>query len=177
MATLLLAEVVGGKLNDATARALTAALELKAPVDVLVAGANVGGGAEAGAKLRGVAKVLVADDPRYEHGLAEPLAALIVALAPGYDAIVTASTASAKNVAPRAAPLIDVMQISDIIKVIGPKTFERPIYAGNAIQTGESIHPKIVVTVRTASFAATGQGGSAPIETVAAAPAPPRSAL
>jgi electron transfer flavoprotein alpha subunit len=112
---------------------------------------------------------LVADEPRYEHGLAEPLAALIVALAPGYDAIVAASTAGAKNVAPRAAALIDVMQISDIIKVIGPKTFERPIYAGNAIQTVESTDPKIVVTVRTASFAATGEGGSAPIETVAPA--------
>ena len=172
MATLLLAEVAGGKLNDATARALTAALELKAPVDVLVAGANVGGAAEAAAKLQGVAKVLVADDPRYEHGLAEPLAALIVALAPGYDAIVAASTASAKNVAPRVAALIDVMQISDIIKVIGPKTFERPIYAGNAIQTVESTDPKIVVTVRTASFAATGEGGSAPIETVAPAADP-----
>src|ERR1700727_2704870 len=138
MATLLLAEVAGGKLNGATARALTAALELKAPVDVLVAGSNVDAAAEAAAKLQGVAKVLVADDPRYEHGLAEPLAALIDTLAPGYDAIVAASTASAKNVAPRVAALIDVMQISDIIKVIGPKTFERPIYAGNAIQTVES---------------------------------------
>jgi len=166
MATLLLAEVAGGQLNDATARALTAAVELKAPVDVLVAGANVGGAAEAAAKLQGVAKVLAADNPLYEHGLAEPLAALIVGLAPGYDAIVAPSTASAKNVAPRVAALIDVMQISDIIKVIGPKTFERPIYAGNAIQTVESTDPKIVVTVRTASFAATGEGGSAPIEAV-----------
>jgi electron transfer flavoprotein alpha subunit len=172
MATLLLAEVAGGKLNDATARALTAALELKAPVDVLVAGANVAVAAEAAAKLQGVAKVLVADDPRYEHGLAEPLAALIVGLASGYDAIVAASTASAKNVAPRAAALLDVMQISDIIKVVGPKTFERPIYAGNAIQTVESTDQKIVVTVRTASFAATGEGGSVPIETVAAAADP-----
>src|ERR1700733_8227909 len=115
MATLLLAEVVGGKLNDATARALTAALELKAPVDVLVAGVNVGGAAGAVAKLQGVAKGLVAAAPRHGHGLAEPLAALIVTLAPGYDAIITASTASAKNVAPRVAALIDVMQISDII--------------------------------------------------------------
>ena len=168
MATLLLAEVVGGQLNDATARALTAALELKAPVDVLVAGSNVGGAAETAAKLQGVAKVLAADNPLYEHGLAEPLAALIVGLAPGYDAIVAPSTASAKNVAPRVAALIDVMQVSDIIKVLGPKTFERPIYAGNAIQTVESADPKIVVTVRTASFAATGEGGSAPIESVAA---------
>src|SRR5271156_7054186 len=172
MATLLLAEVAGGRLNDATARALAAALELKAPVDVLVAGKNIGGAAEAAAKLQGVAKVLVADDPRYEHGLAEPLAALIVDLAPGYDAIVAPSTASAKNVAPRVAALIDVMQISDITKVIGPKTFERPIYAGNAIQTVESTDPKIVVTVRTASFGATVRGGSAPIEPIAAAADP-----
>ena len=106
MATLLLAEVAGGQLNDATARALTAALELGQPVDVLVAGKSVGAAAEAAAKLQGVAKVLVADDPRYEHGLAEPLAALIVALAAPYDAIVAASTASAKNVAPRAAALL-----------------------------------------------------------------------
>jgi electron transfer flavoprotein alpha subunit len=172
MATLLLAEVAGGKLNDATARALTAALELGQPVDVLVAGANVGGAAEAAAKLQGVAKVLVADDPRYEHGLAEPLAALIVHLAAAYDAIVAPSTASAKNVAPRAAALMDVMQISDITKVLGPKTFERPIYAGNAIQTVESTDPKIVVTVRIASFVATGEGGSAPIETVTPAADP-----
>src|ERR1700722_15323483 len=167
MATLLLAEVVGGQLNEATARALTAALELKAPIDVLVAGSNVGGAGGGAAKLHGVAKVLVADNPLYGHGLAEPLAALIVGLAPGYDAVVAASTARAKNVAPRVAALIDVMQISDIIKVIGPKTFERPIYACNPIQTVESTDPKIVVTVRTASFSATGEGGSAPIETVA----------
>src|SRR6202167_2246392 len=170
MATLLLAEVAGGQLNDATARALTAALELGGPGDVVVAGQNVGGAAEAAAKLQGVAKVLVADDPLYAHGLAEPLAALIVKLAPGYDAIVAASTASAKNVAPRAAALIDVMQISDIIKVLGPKTFERPIYAGNAIQTVESTDPKIIATVRTASFAATGPSdAAAPVEPVAAA--------
>ena len=168
MATLLLAEVAGGQLNDVTARALTAALELGGPVDVLVAGQNVAAAAAAAAQLEGVAKVRAADDPLYAHGLAEPLAALIVSLAPGYDAIVAPSTASAKNVAPRAAALLDVMQISDITKVLGPKTFERPIYAGNAIQTVESTDPKIVVTVRTASFAATGQGGSAPVEPVAA---------
>jgi electron transfer flavoprotein alpha subunit len=172
MATLLLAEVTGGQLNDTTARALTAALELGAPVDVLVAGQNIGAAAETAAKLQGVAKVLVADDPLYQHGLAEPLAALIVALAPGYDAVVAPSTASAKNVAPRAAALLDVMQISDVTKVLSPKTFERPIYAGNAIQIVESTDPKIVVTVRTASFSATGQGGSAPIEVVAPAADP-----
>ena len=137
MATLLLAEVAGGRLSDMTARALTAALELGSPVDVLVAGENVGAAAAAAAELAGVAKVRVADDPTYAHGLAEPLAALIVSLAGGYDAIVAPSTASAKNVAPRVAALLDVMQVSDITKVIGPKTFERPIYAGNAIQTVE----------------------------------------
>jgi len=177
MATLLLAEVAGEHLNDATARSLTAALELGQPVDVLVAGEGVGAAADAAAKLQGVAKVLVADDPLYAHRLAEPLAALIVALASGYDAIVAASTASAKNVAPRVAALLDVMQISDITKVLGPKTFERPIYAGNAIQIVESTDSKIVVTVRTAAFAATGQGGSAPIETVAGAPDPALSSF
>ena len=169
MATLLLAEVAGGRLSDMTARALTAALELGAPVDVLVAGHDVGAAAEAAAKLAGVANVRVADDPLYAHALAEPLAALIVSLAPAYDAIIAPSTATAKNVAPRVAALLDVMQVSDITKVLGPKTFERPIYAGNAIQTVESTDPKIVVTVRTASFAATGWEGQAPVEPVAAA--------
>jgi electron transfer flavoprotein alpha subunit len=172
MAALLLAEVAAERLNEATARALTAALELGAPVDVLVAGQNVGAPAEAAAKLGRVAKVLVADDPLYAHALAEPLAALIVKLAAGYDAIVAPSTASAKNAMPRIAALLDVMQVSDITRVLGPKTFERPIYAGNAIQTVESTDPKIVVTVRTASFAATGEGGQAPIEAVAAASDP-----
>ncbi len=169
MATLLLAEVADGHLSDMTARALTAALEIGQPVDVLIAGQNVGAAAEAAAQLSGVGKVRVADAATYAHALAEPLAQLIVALSDSYDAIVAPSTASAKNVMPRAAALIDVMQISDITKVLGPKTFERPIYAGNAIQTVESTDPKIVVTVRTASFGATGQGGQAPIEPVAAA--------
>ena len=145
MATLLLAEVANGNLSDMTARALTAALEIGQPVDVLVAGQGVVGAAEAAAKLSGVGKVLVADDAAYAHGLAEPVAALIVSLAPGYDAIVAPSTAAAKNVLPRAAALLDVMQVSDITKVLGPKTFERPIYAGNAIQTVESSGPKVVV--------------------------------
>ena len=111
----------------------------------------------------------VADDPALEYGLAEPLAALLVKLAPEYDAILAPSSPYSKNVLPRAAALLDVMQVSDITKVVGPKTFERPIYAGNAIQTVESTDPKVVATVRTASFQATGEGGSAPIETVAAA--------
>jgi len=172
MATLLLAEHDNAALNGVTAKALTAALALGAPVHVLVAGQGAGAVAEAAAKLSGVEKVLLADDALYAHRLAEPLAALIVSLAPGYDAIVGPSTASAKNVLPRVAALLDVMQVSDIIKVEAPDTFERPIYAGNAIQTVKSADAKKVITVRTASFAATAEGGSAPVESVAAASDP-----
>ena len=172
MAVLLIAEHDNSALNGVTAKALTAAAALGSPVHVLVAGQNARGVAEAAAKLAGVEKVLLADDALYAHRLAEPLAALIVSLAPGYDAIVGPSTASAKNVLPRVAALLDVMQVSDIIKVVAPDTFERPIYAGNAIQTVKSNDAKKVVTVRTASFAATGEGGSAAIETVGAASDP-----
>ena len=170
MATLLLGEVANGHLADITARALTAAKDLGAPVDLLLTGQNLAGASEAAAKLDGVAKVRVADDAIYAHGLAEPLAALLVSLAPQYDAILAASSPFSKNALPRAAALLDVMQLSDITKVLGPKSFERPIYAGNAIQTVESTDPKIVATVRTASFAATGEGGgSSPVEPVSAA--------
>ncbi len=169
MATLLLGEVANGRLSDLTARALTAALQLGAPVEILVAGRNVAEAAARAANLSGVARVRVADDPLYEHGLAEPLAALIVELARDYAAILAASSPYSKNVLPRAAALLDVMQVSDITKVLSPTTFERPIYAGNAIQTVEATDAKIVATVRTASFPATGEGGSARIEPVAAA--------
>jgi electron transfer flavoprotein alpha subunit len=168
MTTLLLAEVAKGRLADITARALTAAVAIGAPVHVLVAGHDVGAAAAAAAKLAGVAKVRVADDALYQHGLAEPLAALLVSLAGEYDAIIAASSPFSKNVLPRAAALLDVMQLSDITKVVGPKTFERPIYAGNAIQTVEATDVKVVATVRTASFQATGEGGSAMVEAVAA---------
>jgi electron transfer flavoprotein alpha subunit len=172
VATLLFAEVANGHLADITARALTAALELGGPVDVLIAGSNVAGAAEAAAKLAGVARVRVADDALYAHGLAEPLAALIVSLAGDYQAIVAASSAYSKNVLPHVAALLDVMQVSDITKVIAPDTFERPIYAGNAIQTVQSSDSKLVMTIRTPSFAATGLGGPAPIEAVSAASDP-----
>jgi electron transfer flavoprotein alpha subunit len=172
VATLLFAEVANGHLADITARALTAALELGGPVDVLIAGSNVAGAAEAAAKLAGVARVRVADDALYAHGLAEPLAALIVSLAGDYKAIVAASSAYSKNVLPHVAALLDVMQVSDITKVIAPDTFERPIYAGNAIQTVQSSDSKLVMTIRTPSFAATGLGGPAPIEAVSAASDP-----
>jgi len=171
MTTLLIAEFDASGLKDVTARALTAAAQLGAPVHVLIAGAGADAAAQAAAKLSGVDKVLVAD-ASYEHRLAEPTAALIVGLAPGYDAILAPSTPAWKNVLPRIAALIDVMQISDIVKVISPDTFERPIYAGNAVQTVKSADAKKVITVRTASFAVTGEGGSAPIETVPAAADP-----
>ena len=168
MATLLLAEVANGHLTDITAKALTAAVQLGEPVDILIASHNAAGPAEAASKFAGVARVRVADDARYEHGLAEPLAALIVSLAGDYSAIVAGSTAYSKNVLPRVAALLDVMQVSDITKVISSDTFERPIYAGNAIQTVQASDAKKVITVRTASFQATGAGGPAPIEPVGA---------
>ncbi|MGN8117175.1 electron transfer flavoprotein subunit alpha/FixB family protein [Labrys sp. 22185] len=171
MTTLLIAEIDATGLKDVTNRALTAAKELGGPVHVLVAGANAQAAAEQAAKLQGVEKVLVAD-AAYEHRLAEPTAALIVSLAGGYDAIVAPSTAAWKNVLPRVAALLDVMQISDIVKVVSSDTFERPIYAGNAIQTVTSVDAKKVITVRTASFAATGEGGSAVVEPAAAAADP-----
>jgi electron transfer flavoprotein alpha subunit len=172
MATLLVAEVANGHLADITAKALTAAAQLGEPVDILIAARNAAAAAEAASKLAGVARVRVADDPLYEHGLAEPLAALIVALAGDYSAIVAGSTAYTKNVMPRVAALLDVMQVSDIIKVIAPDTFERPIYAGNAIQTVQSAEAKRVITVRTASFQATGAGCPSPIEPISAAADP-----
>src|SRR5919206_203507 len=173
MATLLLAEHDNKSLKDATNKALTAAKAIGGDVHVLVAGAGAKPVADAAAKLDGVAKVLLADAPPYEHALAEPLAALIVSLAGSYDAIVAPATTTAKNVMPRVAALLDVMQVSDITKVIAPDTFERPIYAGNAIQTVQSTDAKKVVTVRTAAFPAAGEGGAgAAVETVPA-PADP----
>jgi len=169
MTTLLIAEHDNAVLSDQTAKALTAAKALGGDVHVLVAGDGAGAVAEAAAKLEGVAKVLHADDAAYGHGLAEPLADLVVKLAGDYDAIVAAATTTGKNVAPRIAALLDVMQISDIIAVEAPDTFERPIYAGNAVQTVKSTDAKKVITVRTSSFQAAGEGGSATTETIDAA--------
>jgi electron transfer flavoprotein alpha subunit len=169
MTTLLIAEHDNKALKDATNKALTAAKAIATPVHVLVAGRNCRGIADAAAKLDGVEKVLLADAPAFEHLLAEPLASLVVALASSYDAIVAPATTTGKNFMPRVAALLDVMQISDIVKVIGPDTFERLIYAGNAVQTVRSRDKVKVITVRTSTFAAAGAGGSAPIEDVAAA--------
>ncbi len=173
MPTLLLAEHDNVSLKDATNKALTAAKALGAEVHILVAGHNCKAVAEAAAKLDGVTKVLLADAPAYEHMLAEPTAALIVSLAGPYETIMAAATTSGKNIMPRVAALLDVMQISEIIKVVAPDTFERPIYAGNAIQTVRSTDKKRVITVRTAAFQATGPGAAAaPIESIAAAADP-----
>jgi electron transfer flavoprotein alpha subunit len=172
MTTLLIAEHDNKSLKDATNKALTAAKALGQPVHVLVAGKGARAVAEAAAKLDGVAKVLLADNASYEHMLAEPLAALVVSLAPSYDAIVSPATTTGKNFMPRVAALLDVMQISDIIKVVAPDTFERLIYAGNAVQTVRSKDKIKVITVRTSTFQATGEGGSAPIEDAAAAADP-----
>jgi electron transfer flavoprotein alpha subunit len=172
MAVLLLAEVQAGGLGEATAKALTAARALGEPVHVLVAGAGVDAAVERACKLEGVEKVLVADDPAFAHQLAEPLAALVTDLAASYSAIVAPATASGKNVMPRVAALLDVMQISEIIKVLAPDRFERPIYAGNAIESVQSRDPKKVITVRTSAFPATGEGGAAPVETVSLAATP-----
>jgi electron transfer flavoprotein alpha subunit len=172
MTTLLVAEHDNKVLKDATNKALTAAKALGQPVHVLVAGKGARPVAEAAARLDGVAKVLVADGAGYEHMLAEPLAALVVALAPAYDAIVAPATTTGKNVMPRVAALLDVMQVSDIVKVISPDTFERLIYAGNAVQTVRAKDKTKVITVRTSTFQATGEGGSAPIEDAAAAADP-----
>lgn len=174
MATLLIAEHDHSELKDATNKALTAAAALGSEVHVLVAGGGEGtkAAAEAAAKLQGVAKVLVAEAPAYAHDLAEPLAALIVSLAGNYDAFVAPATSRFKNVMPRVAALLDVMQVSEIIKVVALDTFERPIYAGNAIQTVKSKDAKKVITVRTSTFQATGEGGSASVESVAAAEDP-----
>jgi electron transfer flavoprotein alpha subunit len=173
MTTLLLAEHDNTSLKDATNKALTAAKAMGGEVHILVAGHNCKAVADAAAKLDGVTKVLLADAAPYEHMLAEPTAALIVALAGPYETIVAAATTSGKNIMPRVAALLDVMQISEITKVVAPDTFERPIYAGNAIQTVRSIENKRVVTVRTAAFQATGAGAStAPIEPAAAAADP-----
>jgi electron transfer flavoprotein alpha subunit len=172
VATLLLAEHDNKVLREQTAKAVTAAKALGADVHVLVAGAGCRPVAEAAAKIDGVAKVLLAENASYEHMLAEPVAALIVSLAGSYDALVAPATTLGKNIMPRVAALLDVMQISDITKVVAPDTFERPIYAGNAIQTVRSRDGKKVITVRTTTFQAAGAGGPAPIED-AAPPADP----
>ncbi|YBV94043.1 FAD-binding protein (plasmid) [Phyllobacteriaceae bacterium JZ32] len=169
MAILLIAEHDNQSLSDQTAKALTAAAAIGGDVDILVAGKGAKPAADAAAKLKGVRKVLIADSDELENRLAEPTAALVVSLAGNYDTIIAPATTSAKNILPRVAALLDVMQVSDVIEVVSADTFKRPIYAGNAIQTVQATDPKKVITVRTSSFQAAGEGGPAPVETVSAA--------
>jgi electron transfer flavoprotein alpha subunit len=172
MATLLIAEHDNETLSDQTAKALSAAAGLGSDVDILIAGKGAKAAADQAAKLAGVRKVLLAEADGLAERLAEPLAATVVSLADGYDALVAPATTMGKNVMPRVAALLDVMQVSDIVEVVDAKTFKRPIYAGNAIQTVESGDATKVITVRTAGFQAAAGGGSAPVETVEAAADP-----
>ncbi|GHE05057.1 electron transfer flavoprotein subunit beta [Defluviimonas sp. 20V17] len=172
MAVLLLGEVNDGALAlDATAKAVTAAKAL-GDVTVLCAGAHAADAGAEAAKIDGVAKVLVAEDASLGHRLAEATAALIVSLAGDYSHIVAPATTDAKNVLPRVAALLDVMVISDVSGVVDADTFERPIYAGNAIQTVKSSDKIKVLSIRTSTFDAAGTGGSAPVETIGAAADP-----
>ncbi|RMD48889.1 MAG: electron transfer flavoprotein subunit alpha/FixB family protein [Alphaproteobacteria bacterium] len=172
MAVLLLAEVNGAELaRDATAKAVTAARQM-GDVTVLVAGEGIDEAAKAAATIEGVSKVLACNAPHYAHQLAEPLAELIRANAEGFTHIVAPATAAAKNVMPRVAALLDVMIVSDISAVVDAETFERPIYAGNAIQTVRSTDPVKVVTVRTSTFEAAGEQAAAPVESIAPAADP-----
>ncbi len=166
---LVVAEHDNATVRPATLNTITAAGQLGGDVDVLVAGSGSVGAASAAAAIAGVAKVLHADSDVFAHGLAENVAAQILALAGGYTHIVFAATASGKNIAPRVAAKLDVGQISDIIKVSSPDTFDRPIYAGNAIATVQSLDAVKVITVRTTGFdPAAATGGSAPVETLQA---------
>ena len=167
MSVLVLAEHDNQELKDATLSAVTAASKLGGDVHVLVAGSNARAVAEAAAKVQGVSKVLLADNPAYEHALAENVAPLIEGLMANYDAVVAPATTRGKNILPRVAAKLDVAQISDIISVEGPDTFTRPIYAGNAIATVQSTDAKKVITARGTAFAkAARDGGSAAIEEV-----------
>ncbi|PLX44837.1 MAG: electron transfer flavoprotein subunit alpha [Hyphomicrobiales bacterium] len=166
MRALVLAEHDNGSLNEATARTVTAAAALGGDVDILVAGADCGAAASAAAGIAGVARVLVSDDAGFSHMLAENCARLAAGLMGEYDAFLAAATTNGKNIAPRLAAHIDVAQISEITAVLSADSFERPIYAGNAIETVQSPQAKNVITVRTTAFAAAAEGGSAEIVTV-----------
>jgi electron transfer flavoprotein alpha subunit len=173
MAVLLIAEMTGASLGlDATAKTMTAARALGGEAHVLVAGQECGAAAEQAAALEGAAKVLLADDPAYAHGLAEPVAALAAALAGDYDHIVAPASVQGKNLAPRIAALLDVMVITDVAEVKGPDAFVRPIYAGNAFQEVTSADPKKVLTIRTSTFDAAGEQTPCPVERATPAEAP-----
>jgi electron transfer flavoprotein alpha subunit len=175
MTALVLAEHDGGELKGATAHAVTAARALGEAVHVLVAGTDCRAVAESAATIAGVDKVLLAEDAQLERQLAEPLSQLLASLASDYSALVASATSTAKAVMPRVAAILDVMQVSDVTAILGADTFERPIYAGNAVQTVKSKDEKIVMTIRASKFEAAGAGGSAAIETIAVSAHPSRA--
>ena len=172
MTVLVIADHHGGALSDSTHKTVSAAAAIGGDIDILVAGENAGGVAEAAAKIAGVRKVLHADDAQYANRLAENYASLIVSVAGDYDAILKSADTTGKNVMPRVAALLDVMQISEIVAVEAADTFVRPIYAGNAMQTVKSADAKKVITVRATAFKAADEGGSASVESVGAADNP-----
>jgi electron transfer flavoprotein alpha subunit len=172
MTSLVIAEHDNATLKDATHKTVTAAAAISTPVHVLVAGENCAAVADAAAKIAGVEKILLADAPAYARQLAEPMEGLILSLAEKYDAILAPATTTGKNILPRVAAKLDVPQVSEILKVISPDTFERPIFAGNAIETLQAPPGKKIITVRTTAFPAAGDGGNAAIEKIAAPPDP-----
>jgi electron transfer flavoprotein alpha subunit len=169
MSILVIAEHTHEALKGATLNTVSAALRLGADVHVLITGHNAGGAAQAAARIAGVTKVLHAESPAFEHEIAEAVAAQVLALAAGYSHILFPATAGGKNVAPRVAARLDVAQVSDVTAIHDANTFERPIYAGNAIATVQSSDATKVLTVRTTAFDPAGEGGSAPVEAVPAA--------
>ncbi|PZU01161.1 MAG: electron transfer flavoprotein subunit alpha [Brevundimonas sp.] len=172
MAVLVIADHDGSTVRDTTHKTVTAALGLSSDVDVLVLGQGAQAAADSAAKIAGVRKVLLADSAGLGKMLAEAVEATVLPLASGYDAILTPATTDGKNFAPRLAAKLDVAPISDIVEVVSPDTFVRPIYAGNALETIQSSDEKKVITVRPTAFAAAAEGGSAPVESVAGADAP-----
>ena len=176
MTALVIAEHDNSSIKPATLNVVTAAVQCGGDVHVLVAGASAGAAAAAAAQISGVAKVLHVEDAGFAHGLAENMAAQVLAIATSYSHILFAATASGKNIAPRVAAKLDVGQISDITKVDSPDTFERPIYAGNAIATVQSLDATKVVTVRTTGFdPAAASGGAASVESLSAVAASPKA--
>lgn len=177
MAILILAEHDNANLSQHTARALTAARALGGNIDILVAGGDCGPAAGQASRLEGVRRVLLADDPAYAHQGPEAVSALLVGLARDYGAMLAPATAAGKSVMPRVAALLDVMQVSDVVEVVAPDTFKRPIYAGNAIETLRSADAIKILTIRSSAFPPAAAGDAAPIEPIAAGPAFPASRM
>jgi electron transfer flavoprotein alpha subunit len=175
VAVLVIADHDNTHVRETTNKTITAALALSSEVDVLVAGKGCAAAAAEAAKIAGVRKVLVAESAELDEGMAEAFQALVTPLMANYDAVLTPATSQGKNIAPRIAAALDVSQISEIIEVVDPSTFVRPIYAGNALETVKTSDAKKVITVRTSVFKAAGEGGSASVETIAAPPAPAKT--